>query len=337
MFLLFIGGNGCDLESGCQLCLKFKANFEQNLPLCPSSVGKNNANEETNTQLENCMKNCANQSTTCIGFDFNPLTSLCNYIRTYSNWTINRENNFKRYLLSYPPKTYQFLPDCQLINATTYQTNTSDECLSKCRPPCQKVSYNYDTKRCQLGGYSTGVSRVGSRLNSNCFIRNFVRNNDLASIRMAFYRYIGYRLNVQSFQNFSFQCSNDCSIELDQCLTHCLNSLQCQYVSVTYRTIKSFSCSLLKNRINETKDFISNYLSEIYYRYFNINLNQETINNMTLFQVEADLAQCYDQTKVGNKYTQTYSTLKGFKYALNGNIIHNISAISLCWKMQFSF
>jgi hypothetical protein len=76
----------------------------------------------------------------------------------------------------------------------------------------------------------------------------------------------------------------------------------------------------LNNQINETKDFISHEYSEIYYRYFDIHLNEDTINNMTLFQAETDLAQCYDQTRIGKKYDRTYSTLKGYKDVLDDEV-----------------
>ena len=300
--------------------MKFKANFEQNLPLCPSTLANDQRDEQTNIQLENCMKICIKQSTTCLAFDYDPLTSSCTYIKTYSNWSNNQKQNSKRYLLSYPPKPYQFIPDCQLTSSSVSKASTLDECLSTCQSSCEKVSYNYQTSECRTGGYATGVQRIESSLNSHCFIRNFLRNNDLTSIRMAFYRHIAYRLNVASFRESSFQCQDDCSIQLDQCLTNCLNSSECQYVSVTYQQTNSFLCRLFSNQINESKDFLSDQVSDIYYRYFDINLTEEKLNNMALFQVETDLAECYDQTRTRNKYEQTYSTLKGYKDVLENEV-----------------
>ncbi|UJR22030.1 hypothetical protein I4U23_025097 [Adineta vaga] len=305
------GGNGCD-ENGCQLCLKYKTNFEQNLPLCPSSLSK----ADSLQNIENCMKICSNQSITCLGFDYDPATSVCTYISTYSNWIRNKKNQTKRYLLSYPSKTFQFLPDCELISSSISQSTTVDECLSTCGNECQKVSYNYKTSQCKTGGYSTGISRIDSQIDSHCFIRNFNGNNDLTSIRMAFYRYLGVELKVSSLNEISYQCQGDCSNELNQCLENCLQSNECQYISITYTNANSFLCKLFKNIINETTDFVANNFSEIYYRYFDVNLNLSTVDAMPIFQAESDLAQCYDQTRTGKKNEQTYSTLEGFKDSL---------------------
>lgn len=316
-----IGGNGCNRLTGCQLCLKFKANFEKNLPLCPSSLSNIQQDEQEETEIENCMTTCLNQSTTCIGFDYNSITSTCTYIKTYSNWSINEK---KRYLLSYPSKPYEFIPNCQLISSSTiFESKSLEECLKTCQSSssCQKVSYNYNTLKCQTDNYRAGILRINPDKNSHCFIRNFLENNDLTSIRMAFYRSIGYQIINQFYENVLFQCKSDCSKEIDQCLTNCLKSSECQYISITYEKTNSFSCKLFNNEIDETKDFVLNDFSEIYYRYFNINLNQEIINNMTLFQIDSDLAKCYDQTRITNKYDQTYSTLKGFKNVLDNDLI----------------
>ena len=316
-----LDANGCDLQTGCQLCLKFKANFEQNLPLCPSSLASVQRDEQMNIQLENCMNICIEQSTMCLGFDYDPLTSTCMYIRTYSNWSKTQKDKSQRYLLSYPPKSYQFIPDCQIISSSVSKFETLDECLNTCQSSCEKVSYNYQTFECRIGGSITAVQRIESSINSHCFIRNFLRNNDLTSIRLAFYRHIASRLNLSSLEESSFQCHDDCSIQLDQCLTTCLNSSECQYVSVTYQQTNSFSCRLFSNQIDENKDFLIDQSSEIYYRYFDINLTEDKVNDMTLFQVETDLAECYDQTRTGNKYGQTYSTLKGYRDVLENEVM----------------
>ncbi|CAF0812441.1 unnamed protein product [Adineta steineri] len=310
------GGNGCD-QNGCQLCLIFKANFEQNLPLCPSITSDDQSIENAQIQIENCMKICSNQSNTCIGFDYDPSTTTCNYLFTYSNWIINKSNSKKRYLLTYPSKTYQFLPDCELISTSISQSSTLEECLSKCTNDCQKVSYNYKTLQCKIGKYSTGIFRVDSQIDSHCFIKNLNENNDLTSIRMAFYRYIGFEIKIQSIKQIDFHCQQgDCSNELNQCLQNCLDNNQCQYISITYTNINTFQCKLFQNNINETNDFLPNNSSEIYYRYFDININLSKLDTMPLFQVESDLAQCYDQTRTINKYQQTYSSLKGYKDSL---------------------
>lgn len=274
-----------------------------------------------NIQLEGCMNICSEQSTTCLAFDYDPLTSTCTYLRTYSNWSKNQKENSNRYLLSYPSKPYQFIPDCQIISSSRSKFATLDECLNTCQSPCEKVSYNYQTSECRTGGLTTAVQRIQSSMDSHCFIQNFLRNNDMTSIRLAFYRHIAYRLNLSSFEESSFQCNDECSNQLDQCLITCLNSSECQYVSVHYKQRNSFSCRLFSNQINESKDFVTDQSSEIYYRYFDTNLTEEKLNNMSLFQMETDLAECYDQTRTGNAYGQTYSTLKGYREVLETEVV----------------
>ncbi|CAF0939778.1 unnamed protein product [Adineta ricciae] len=309
------GGNGCD-QNGCQLCLQYKANFEQNLPLCPAVQSSPDDLANARLQIESCIQTCSNQSNTCLGFDYDPLTVTCAYISTYSKWTTNKNNQTKRYLLSYPSKAFQFLPDCELISTTVSKSATIDDCLNTCKTGCQKVSYNYQTSQCKTGGYSTGTFRLKPDVDSHCFIRNFNENNDLTSIRMAFYRYIGVELKIQVLAESSFQCQQDCANELDQCLGTCLAADQCQYISVTFTKSNAFQCKLFKNNVNETVDFHPNNSSEIYYRYFDIRLNQTTLDSMPVFQVDSDLAECYDQTRTYNKYEQTYSSLEGYSDSL---------------------
>ena len=113
-----LDANGCDLQIGCQLCFKFKANFEHNLPLCPSSLASIQRDEQINTQLENCMSICIEQLTMCLAFDYDPLTSTCTYIRTYSNWSNNQNEQSKRY---YSPIQQNHINSFRIVKSFPHQ------------------------------------------------------------------------------------------------------------------------------------------------------------------------------------------------------------------------
>ncbi|CAF3704817.1 unnamed protein product [Rotaria sp. Silwood1] len=264
----------------------------------------------------------------CIAVEIDNLTLDCQYRTTYANWTpMNKHKNRQhRYWLQFPQPKFQFIPNCDFYSSTSLLSLSStsipfDKCIQTCHrdTQCQKVSYDFDKFECKMASSRPGHVQTNSNLkNRHCFIRPFVYNDDVSSLRMAFERTLDYRLtdNNSSFLQEKIPCLSETNY--DKCLDNCLNkcilytlfNVPCQYVSITYID-EILTCIYFANRTN----LVKSQTSEVYTLYFNTQIDLSVVDKMPLFDPITDTRSCFfPETSSSNG--QTYSTLKDYRTSL---------------------
>ncbi|CAF3696326.1 unnamed protein product, partial [Rotaria socialis] len=344
-------GKACNRLTGCQDCLKTEFHSisisSTSLPGCPMATNTKQEKELKNNKRNICMTNCLLQrNPPCIAVEIDELTADCQYRTTYANWTsIEAHSGRKhRYWLQYPRQKFQFIPNCDFDPSTSLASIPFDKCIESCHHniQCQKTSYNFDTHECKTGAGRPGQVKKNSEFkNLHCFIRPLVHSNDFTSMRMAFERTLDYQLEYRLAENDSYldqqdmiPCSSDANYDicLDTCLHKCLFvsplNITCQYVSITYVN-QILTCTYFHTKTTVVKS----EFSEIYTRYFNIQMNLSVINKMPLFYAKTDTRLCFYPSSSLNE--QTYSTLKGYRTTLTVGNETELNSISKIRRRRF--